>query len=341
MSLLIRIAATAVIISGLLSAQSAEATVSGFITDQSGAAVVGAAVSAVNTATNQKTPATADENGFYNLRALPIGSYLVSIEKAGFRKYLRENLVLTTGQQLTLDVRLEVGAVTESVTVNAQASLLETRTSEQSQLVEARNIADMPLGDRRTMNIIQMTGAAVFINYDSGGKPNFSLAGGRTQSQNFYMDGGTIQNMRLGIGQVDTDPPVETVAEVKVLSNSFSAEYGGSAGGVIVATTKSGTNALHGSGYEYLRNEKLDAGNFFAPWVDNQKVRAPLRYNVYGTTVGGPLVIPKLYNGKDKTFWYFAWEGSRRSQGSTDQFTVPDALQRAGDFSRPLRPTAL
>ncbi|NWF84169.1 MAG: TonB-dependent receptor [Bryobacteraceae bacterium] len=334
MSLIYRFAFTLLALSGLLCAQSAEATISGFITDQTGAAVVGAAVSAANTATGQRSQSAADENGFYTLRALPIGTYIISIEKPGFRKYIRENLVLTTGQQLTLDVKLEVGALTESVTVSAQASLLETRTSEQSQLVEARNIADMPLGDRRTMNIIQMTGTAVFINYDSGGKPNFSLAGGRTQSQNFYMDGGTIQNMRLGIGQVDTDPPVETVAEVKVLSNSFSAEYGGSAGGVIVATTKSGTNQLRGSAYEYLRNEKLDAGNFFAPFVNGEKVRAPLRYNVYGTTVGGPVKIPKLYDGKDRTFWYFAWEGSRRSQGRTDQFTVPDALQRAGDFSQ-------
>lgn len=334
MSIIIRTFVSAVLCAGFVAAQSAEATISGFVTDQSGAAVMGAAVSATNVATAQRSQATADENGFYTLRALPIGAYLIQIEKQGFRKYVRENLVLTTGQQLTLDVRMEVGALTESVTVSAQASLLETRTSEQSQLVEARNIADMPLGDRRTMNIIQMTGAAVFINYDSGGKPNFSLAGGRTQSQNFYMDGGSIQNMRLGIGQVDTDPPVETVAEVKVLSNGFSAEYGGSAGGVIVATTKSGTNQLHGSAYEYLRNEKLDAGNFFAPFVNGEKVRAPLRYNVYGMTAGGPVRIPKLYNGKDRTFWYFAWEGSRRSQGSTDQFTVPDALQRAGDFSQ-------
>lgn len=314
--------------------QSAEATVSGFITDTSGAAVVGATVSVANSATSRRDEATSDEKGFYTIRALPIGNYVASVEKPGFRKYVREGLVLTTGQQLELDVRLEVGAVTESILVTSQASLLETRTSEQAQLVEARNIADMPLGDRRTMNIIQMTGAAVFINYDSGGKPNFSLAGGRTQSQNFYMDGGTIQNMRLGIGQIDTDPPVETVAEVKVLSNGFSAEYGGSAGGVVVATTKSGTNQLRGSAYEYLRNEKLDAGNFFAPFVNGEKVRAPLRYNIFGTTVGGPVRIPKIYNGRDKTFWFFSYEGSRRSQGNTGQFTVPDELQRTGNFSR-------
>lgn len=317
----------------LVVAQSPEATIAGTITDSSGAAIAGAEVHAANLATAQRTVAVSNESGFYSLRALPIGQYTISVEKQGFRKHIRENLVLTTGQALSMDVTLEVGALTESVTVSAQASLLETRTSDQSQLVEARNVQDMPLGDRRTMNIVALTGAAVFINYDSGGKPNFSLAGGRTQSQNFYMDGGTLQNMRLGIGQVDTDPPVETVAEVKVLSNGFSAEYGGSAGGVIVASTKSGTNQFKGAAYWYLRNEKLDAGNFFAPWVDNEKVRAPLRYNIFGATIGGPVLLPK-YNGKDKTFFYFAYEGSRRSQGDTDQFTVPTPLQAAGDFSQ-------
>jgi hypothetical protein len=334
MSTLIRFALLGLSLAAVVSAQTAEATISGFITDPTNAAVVGATVSATHLATGQRAQATADGSGFYTLLSLPIGAYAITVEKPGFRRYVRENLVLTTGQQLTLDVKLEVGALTESVTVSAQASLLETRTGDQAQLLEARAIADMPLGDRRTMNIIAMTGAAVFLNYDAGGKPNFALAGGRTQSQNFYMDGGTIQNMRLGIGQIDTDPPVETVAEVKVLSNSFSAEYGGSAGGVVVVTTKSGTNKLHGSAYKFMRNEILDAANFFAPWEDGRKVRAPLKYYIYGGTLSGPVRIPKLYNGKDRTFWFFAWEGSRRSQGATDQFTVPDALQRAGNFSR-------
>ncbi|MSV29212.1 MAG: hypothetical protein EXQ52_10810 [Bryobacterales bacterium] len=238
-------------------------------------------------------------------------------------------------QNLELDIALEVGAVTESVMVSARAGSLETPTADVNQLVEARTVEDMPLGDRRTMNIIGLTGAAVFINYDTGGKPNFSLAGGRTQSQNFYMDGGTIQNMRLGIGQVDTDPPVETVAEVKVLTNNYTAEYGGSAGGVIVATTKSGTNRFKGSVYEYFRNEKLDAGNFFAPVANGQKQRALLRYNVFGGAIGGPVVLPK-YNGKDKSFFFFSYERSRRREGLTDQFTVPTPEQKAGDFSRSL-----
>jgi hypothetical protein len=315
-------------------AQSPEATITGFVRDPQGASIPGVVVEAVNEALNARTQTTTNAEGFYSLQRLRIGAYRVTFQKQGFRTAAREGVALTTGQALGLDVNLDVGAVAETVTVEANASPLELRRSDVSQLVETKSIEDMPLGDRRTLNIIGLTGAAVFVNYDTGGKPNFSLAGGRTQSQNFFIDGGSAQNMRLGIGQVDTDPPVETVAEVKVLANAFSAEYGGSAGGVVVITTKSGTNRLRGSLYEYLRNEKLDAANYFAPVSNGEKVRAPLRYNVYGGTVGGPVRIPKLYNGRDRTFFFFAYEGSRRREGFTDQFTVPTLQQRSGDFSR-------
>jgi hypothetical protein len=316
--------------------QSQQASISGAITDSSSSAIAGATVTAANASLGLRRSTQTNETGYFVLRDLPIGSYTVTVEQQGFRTYSREGLVLSTGQALSLNVVMEIGSVSETVVVTDQAPLLETRTSDTSQLVEARNVQDMPLGDRRTMNIIQMTGAAVFVNYDSGGKPNFSLAGGRTQSQSFYMDGGTIQNMRLGIGQVDTDPPVETVAEVKVLSNNYAAEFGGSAGGVIVATTKSGTNQLKGSAYEYLRNDKLDAANFFAPFANGEKQRPPLRYNVFGATVGGPVFIPKFYDGRNKAFFFFAYEGSRRIEGFTDQFTVPQVEQRSGDFSKTL-----
>jgi len=315
-------------------AQSPEATVSGVVQDTGGAVIVGAEVSATNAETNTTVSGRTNDKGFYSLRSIPIGAYSISVEHPGFRRAIRTGLTLTTGQSLAYDVTLEIGAVTENITVSGSAALIETRTSDVSQLVESKTVEDIPLGDRRTMNIVNLTGAAVFVNYDSGAKPNFSLAGGRTQSQNFFIDGGTGQNMRLGIGQIDTDPPVETVQEVKILSNSFAAEYGGSAGGVIIATTKSGTNRFHGSLFEYLRNEVLDAGNFFSPFVNGEKVRAPLRYNVFGGTVGGPVIIPKLYQGRNKTFFFGSYEGSRRRDGLTDSFTVPTALQRIGDFSQ-------
>jgi hypothetical protein len=317
----------------LLLAQSPQANLAGLVTDPQGATIAGATINARNLATAQVSSTTSNDSGLYALRALPIGLYELTIEKPGFKKAVQKDLRLTTGQSLDLNFVLEVGAVTEAINVSTSVTNLETRTSDVSQLIEAKTIEDMAIGDRRSMNIIGLTGAAVFVNYDAGGKPNFSLAGGRTQSQNFFIDGGTGQNMRLGIGQIDTDPPVETVAEVKVLANSYSAEFGGSAGGVVIATTKSGTNQLMGTLFEYFRNEKLDAANFFAPIVGNQKIKPPLRYNVFGGTVGGPVRIPKLYNGKDRTFFFFAYEGSRRNEGVTRTLNVPSTAQLAGDFT--------
>jgi hypothetical protein len=322
-----RIASLALLWTLTAVAQSPQATITGLITDPQGAAIVAARVSALNVATQVRTEVETNEAGLYSLRQLPIGGYEIAVERDGFRRHVRSGVLLTTGQSLELNVQLELGAVSESVSVSAVASRLDTRTSDVTQLVESRTIEDMPLGDRRTMNLIRTMGAAVFVNYDAGSKPNFSLAGGRTQSQVLWIDGGSGQNMRLGVGQFDIDPPVETTQEVKVLSNNYSAEYGGSAGGVIVAATRSGTNQFHGSLFEYLRNEKLDAANFFAPLDSGEKVRPPLRYNVFGGTLGGRII-------RDKTFFFFSYEGSRRRDGDTRTLTVPTQLERSGDFSR-------
>lgn len=323
-----------------LHAQSPQATVSGIITDVSGAVVPGATVTAVNNAINKRTDTTTNTEGFYVLNALPIGEYVIEAEKPGFKKYVRQGLTLSTAATVPLDIQLLTGDVAESVTVTGEPPLLQTRTSEYSQTIESQAVQDLPLGDRRTMNLIQTTGSAVFVTYDAGAKPNFSLSGGRTQSQNFLIDGGTAQNMRLGIGQIDVDPPVETVQEVKVLNNSFAAEYGGSAGGVIIATTKSGTNELHGSLFEYVRNDALDAANFFAPVENGEKVKAPIRYNVFGGTVGGPVLLPRfgeggpaIYNGRNKTFFFFAYEGARRTDGLIRNLTVPTLEERQGNFA--------
>jgi hypothetical protein len=152
------------------------------------------------------------------------------------------------------------------------------------------------------MNLVNLAAGAVFVDYTTGGKPNFSLAGGRTQSQMVWLDGGSTQNMRLGAGQLDTDPPAESVQEVKILSSTYSAEYGASAGGVVIQTTKSGTNAYKGSAYEFLRNDALDAPGFFAPVLNGAKTIPKLRYNVYGATLGGPVK-------HNRTFFFFSYEG--------------------------------
>ncbi len=317
---------------GACLAQSNLAAISGIVTDPQNAVIPQANVVAVNTGTGVETRATTNAAGFYNLQNLAIGSYTLSVERPGFRKYVREGITLTTGQQLGLDIRLELGATGQEVTVSSQAPLVESRTSDVSNLVESKSIDALPLGNRRTLNVVELTGASVFVGYPNtpaNVNPNFSLAGGRTQSQMAWIDGGNAQNMRIGAAQINVDPPIDAVAEVKVLTNNNSAEYGASAGGIIIETTKSGTNSFHGSGYEFLRNNFMDAPGFFAPIRDGAKVSPELRYNVFGATLGGPI-------RKNKTFFFFDYEGQRLVTASTNTLTVPSALQAAGNFSQTL-----
>jgi hypothetical protein len=311
----------------VLNGQTNTAVIRGVVTDPAGANIANAKVAAVNGETAVVYSAATNETGLYSIPDVPAGPYSLTVENAGFRRYVREGISVTTGGTLSIDVKLELGDVNQSVTVSGEASLVQSSTSGIDQLIESKSIADIPLGDRRTMNVIQLSGAAVFTGYDNGQKPNFSLAGGRAQSQMFWIDGASGQNMRLGIGQMDTDPPVELIDEIKVLSNNYSAEFGGSNGGVIIETTKSGTNQFHGSALEYLRNDLMDAPGFFAPIQNGEKVKPKLRYNLFGGTVGGPI-------RRNKTFFFFDYEGSRRRTGYSSTLTVPTLLQRNGDFSQ-------
>lgn len=189
------------------------------------------------TVTNQDTDLTSitasNSEGLYRIGNLPLGMYTLIVEHESFRRYERKAIAPSTDQALELSIKLELDAVNETVSVTREVHLIETRSSDITQLIESKSIADLPLGNRRTLNVIALTGAAVFVGYaNSPGNatPNFSLAGGRTQSQMFWIDGGSGQNMRLGVVQINLDPSVETVDEIKVLSNNYSAEYGGSAG---------------------------------------------------------------------------------------------------------------
>jgi Carboxypeptidase regulatory-like domain len=186
-----------------LLAQSPQATISGIVTDAAGSVIPGVQVTAINLATTQRTTAVTNDQGFFVLTQLVIGGYTIEAEKIGFKKFVRQELTLTTGATVALNIQLEIGAAIDTVTITGETPLLQTRTSDVSTLIESKTVQDLPLGDRRTLSIVKLTGAAVFVAYDSGAKPNFSLAGGRTQSQMFWIDGGSGRNMRLGIGQVD------------------------------------------------------------------------------------------------------------------------------------------
>jgi hypothetical protein len=313
-------------------AQSNLASISGIVSDPQSGVIPQAVVLAANVETGVQTRATTNAAGFYHMQTLSIGVYDLSVEHPGFRKYIRQGITLTTGEQLGLDIRMELGAAGQSVTVSGEAPLVENRTSEIDTLIESKSIDALPLGNRRTLNVVQLSGAAVFVSYPNtpaNVTPNFSIAGGRTQSQMAWIDGGNAQNMRMGAAQINLDPPVETIEEVKVLTNNYSAEYGASASGVVIETTRSGTNLLHGSSYEFFRNNAMDAPGFFAPVVNGQKVSPELRYNVFGATAGGPV-------RKDKTFFFAAYEGQRLHTASNTVLTVPTLSQRHGDFSQTL-----
>ena len=317
-------------VSGMVCFAQSSASISGIVTDPQGAVIPQANVTAANLATGVKTTVLTNSAGFYDIPNLPIGGYAITVERTGFSKYMREGVTLSTGEELGLDLRLEIGAVDQTVRVTSEAPAVETRTSDISQLVESKSVEDLPLGNRKTLNVVELSGAALFVAYSNNpgaSNPAFSLAGGRTQTQMAWLDGGDGQNVRMGVGQIPLDPPVEAVAEVKVLSNNYAAEYGGSAGGVVVETTKSGTNQFHGAGYEFLRNNAMDAPGFFAPVVNGAKLSPELRYNVFGGTLGGPV-------RHDKTFFFFSYEGQRLRNGGTDVLTVPTAAERTGDFSQ-------
>jgi hypothetical protein len=319
-----------ILAAGTCLAQSNLASISGIVADPQSAMVPRAAVIATNVGTGVQTRAATNAAGFYNVQNLSIGVYDLSVEHPGFRKYIRTGITLATGERLGLDIQLELGATGQSVTVAAEAPLVENRSSEINTLIESKSIDALPLGNRRTLNVVQLSGAAVFVNYPNtpaNVTPNFSIAGGRTQSQMAWIDGGNAQNMRMGAAQINLDPPVETIEEVKVLANNYSAEYGASASGVVIETTKSGTNHFHGSAYEFFRNNAMDAPGFFAPIVNGRKVSPELRYNVFGATTGGPI-------RKDKTFFFLAYEGQRLHTSSNTVLTVPTLLQRGGDFSQ-------
>ena len=311
-------------------AQSNLATINGTVNDPQGGVIPGAAVTARNVATGVSTKTVANGSGFYSILNLPVGTYTLTVEQSGFRQYVRSGIALSTGETLGLNVRMELGAVTQSVQVTSRQSLVQTRTSDISQVMTSSSVEALPLLNRRPLQLVGLTGASVFVQYNNiigNAVPQFSLAGGRAQDQMAWLDGADVQNVRMGVGQINMDPPAQAIQEVKVLQNTYSAQYGGSAGGVIIETSKSGTNQFHGSLSEYFRNDALDAAGFFAPIRNGSKLKPELRWNLFGGTLGGPI-------RKDKTFFFFSYEGGRLRQGATSHLTVPTLLQRTGDFSQ-------
>ncbi len=292
--------------------------VSGRVVDASRAAVAGAKVGLIRTESGDRRDTTTSSEGYYNFPLLVSGTYTVIVERVGFERMVREGVTVQTGDISTVDVELTVGSVTQSVDVEADVPLLQSESAAVSNVIENKTIADMPLLDRRSAQL-QRLGGFVVPN-GSGASATFAIAGGRGNNANYLIDGGTAQNLTLGVPTLEYDPPVESMQEFNVSVSNYAAELGRTGGGVIQMTTKSGTNEFHGSLYEYFRNDDLNTRTFFAKTIPE------LRYNLFGGSVGGPII-------KNKTQFFFNYEGRRQIAAVDQRLNVPTLAEDQGNFS--------
>jgi len=309
--------------------------VRGVVTDASDAAVPGARVVVTDVSRNRHYATETDAAGRYALTALPPGRYALAVEAAGFNKYARSAFDLQVQQQATIDVALTLGSVDTVVDVQAGAPLLNLTSAALGQVIENRYILSLPLIGRAPLALTALAPGIVPVNISAGGQSNtnFVSNGTRNSSADVLLDGMSVTNVEQnsGVTFLQYQPSVDVVQEFKVQTNSFSAEFGSTGGTVINIVTKSGTNQLHGSLYEFHRNSALNANHWFS---NRSRQRIPsFRRHVFGGTVGGPVRLPRLYNGRDRTFFFFDYEGNRQGSAATRLVTVPSLRERDGDFS--------
>ncbi len=321
----------------LLGQGSSAGTITGAVTDPTGAAIPSAAVSVRNIATNFTREMKTGDAGLYTFSDLPIGTYELRASAAGFQSARVAEIVLDVNGTRRVDVQMTVGQITETVNVEAAAPLLNTENASTGQVIESKRVTELPLNGRDFQQLQLLTpGAISATNYQTsqgmaGGAGSLTTNstmniadGGRPGQVLFTVDGSNASNQN-GRGIIQR-PAIDEIAEFKVQSSNMSAEFGyGSS--VVNISIKSGTNDLHGAGWEFLRNDTMDARSFFATRVE------PLKRNQFGANAGGPVYIPKVYNGRDKTFWFFSYEGLRLRQGASFAPSVPTAKMRTGDLS--------
>lgn len=315
-------------------AQNASARVVGNVTDPKGGAIPNATVTIVNVATQVHYDTKTDKDGFFQVQDLPIGQYTITIEADRFRKLVYERQNLQINQVLRIDARPEIGTLAETVEVTEQADVVETVNPTLGASVTGRTITDLPLNGRNTLTLaLLQPGVTEDNDLDTGSGQGFNIAGGRTDSITYLLDGG-LNNENLGNGVV-FNPNPDTIQEFRILENNYTAEYGRNGGGIITEVVKSGTNEWHGSAFDFIRNGDFDANTFFNKSTPGSLLpRDDLHRNQFGGTFGGPITIPKLIHGKDRFFFFVGYEEQRQSetQSSTGNsvFTTPEL---GGDFS--------
>lgn len=315
--------------------------VSGVVKDSSGAVAVNVNVTLVNTGTNASLASMTDTEGAYFFRNLPVGEYALTVQQPGFKKYVSKGIRVQVNETARVDVDLQVGDIDQIIDVSGQVEFVNTTSIALRTVVDQQRIESLPLNGRNPVQLMQLVAgvtpdsenANVTSDTTYPGVTPVSVNGGRTNTTNYILDGG--QNNDHYSNAPNPMPNPDALQEFSVQTNSFSAEFGRQAGGIVNAVTRSGTNDVHGSAFWYVRNNALNAVNFFAPALPGGgKQDDGLKRNQFGATVGGPVFIPKLYNGRNKTFFLYSFQGTRtRVAPSVVQQLVPTAAQRAGDFS--------
>ena len=318
-----------------LFAQQDMGVITGVVTDATGAAVPGARVTVTNRETNETRSVETAETGAYTVGPLRIGRYDVAVEKQGFKKAVRNDIELHAQDRARADVRLEVGQIVESVSVTAEAPLLQAETSTLSKVVAQDEIRGLPLNGRNFQQLAWLTSGAVPATASRDRDSGFNAHGQQMTQNSFLIDGVDNNNNVMGMQDRKMQvvvPSLDAVAEFKVQTSNYSAEFGRNSGAVMIVSIKSGTNQFHGTAYEYVRNDVFDARDAFNYVDRNGDGKAdpePLRQNQFGGTFGGPI-------RRDKTFFFASWEGRREHHSQSDQATVPSADERNGIFARNL-----
>lgn len=334
----------------LVNAQSTNATLSGGVTDPAGTFIVDAEIDIANDTTGVVYTAKTNSSGIYYLSVLPPGHYHVQVSKIGFKTLIKPDVVLNVQSALSLNFSLPVGATSESITVDAASSLLNTVDASVSTVIDRKFVENIPLNGRSFQDLISMTPGVVTQNPQNslqvvGTGGDFSVNGQRTESNYYTVDGvtgnigagngggvgeaatGGVLGGSTAVGTTQTLLSVDALQEFRVQSSTYSAEFGRSPGGQFSLLTRSGTDIFHGSAFDYLRNDFFDANDWFNDYYG--KPTPALRQNDFGGTLGGPLWFPMLYNGKDRSFFFVSYEGLRLTQPTPASIQyVPDAYMR-------------
>src|ERR1700681_779808 len=306
-------------------AQQITGSLRGTVVDPSGAVVQSAAVIAQQTETGLTRTAFTDRDGAYVLVELPIGHYEIRTEAKGYQKYLQEGISLDVNQTATVNVHLKLGAETQQVEVKADAQLVQSTVSSLGQTVMEREILDLPLDGRNFSQLGTLQPGVVPLTpglLQAGGPARagqaYAVDGQRPESNNFLID--SADNVNAVDAGFVLKPPIASIAEFKILTHNANAEFGRNTGSTTNIVTRGGTNSFHGAAWEFLRNDAMDASDYFSHTVRQ------LKQNQFGGTIGGPIV-------RDKTFFFGYYEGFRNREGEPVQPTVPSLLERQGDFS--------